>query len=188
MSCGVVPSRLPLQGIAREEVAMKDAIEKIRLMVNGTHNRRYCPPPWTIDDLLQETHRRLCGAYGPEYLELVESGSLSTADIFRVIDQAFSAARSTYYKRRQRGLPCIEFTSEIPKHLAQPDVDHDLRILVEEEIAKLDERDRRIVAAKHSGLAVSEICELVGVSRATVSRTVAAFRQNISSLLQADVE
>ncbi len=163
-----------------------DALARFRALVAATLRRRYCPPPWTMQDLEQQAHQRLLQKIGPDYLGRMEAGEIPLQEINRAIDGAVDEVRSTFNKRRQRGLPEVTYTDSLPDLRAPPEPVV-LRLEIERVLARYHARDREIIEAKRAGYSLDEIAPRVGVSRSTVHRVVQNFQKELAHVLEMDV-
>jgi predicted DNA-binding protein (UPF0251 family) len=137
----------------------------------------------TIDDLLQLTHIELLVEFGPEYLQAITFGTIIDRQILKAADRAWESIRSRDKKRRERGLPAVVYSDEVPD-VSSIETNSDLRFDIENELRKLTVIDRRIVDAKRQGFSADETAGMVGVSRATVVRTIANVRRRLARVLE----
>jgi DNA-directed RNA polymerase specialized sigma24 family protein len=165
-------------------MANQSPFERVNYVVQVAFSRREVSGSATIEDLMQLTHVALFREFGKDYLTEIGNERISTDQIIKAADRSRDAIRSTEKKRRQRGLPTVQYSAEVPEPSSKKSTYLELRFDIENELRKLTFTERQIMDAKRHDYSTEEIASLVGVSRATVVRTIAKVRQRLARVLE----
>jgi|GEM_PF-2904703 len=178
-----------------------DSQSQIRRLVERAWHWRFCPPPWTVEDLYQQTNLRLCESEGPLFLDKLASGKINRKQLQKVVCKAVEDARGRYVKQRRNVVrkhgpdgPLAEvlYDQDMLKKCQAPCRDwmgmSNLLMDIQHEIERFSERDRRIIELKREGNSIDEIANETGVSAATIKRSISKFRSRIAAILRSPNE
>lgn len=160
---------------------MKGVFTLIDRRLRETIRRRFLPPPWSFEDVLQQTHLHLIMLLGSDYIREIERGGVKAElALKRAVARAIGNARWRWEKRRNRGLPQIEFYGnrfDVPTH------NNPLVAAIRETFESLNSDDKLLIEMKQACFSVDEIVQSLGCSRAEYYRRLKGIKSRLLAAL-----